>query len=102
MTDTQLDILDAVLATPFHWACDDLDRIHAAWIADDTMHGHVSPNCVRKLLTNDAGNLTVSARRLSASYSSRLLTKVGEVRSDDAKGRNKGAVVNLYAWVGAA
>lgn len=96
MTTEQLDILDAINNDPQPWAADDRDRIHAAWIADDAMHGHVHPNCVRRLLTNDAGHLTVNSRRLASAYSSRLLVRVGEVRSDDAKGRNVGAVVGLY------
>ena len=97
---TQLEFPRAVHADRNPWALDDRDRIHAAWVADDAMHGHVSPNCVRALLTNDAGELTVRARRLSASYTSPLLVKVGEVRSDDTKGRNVGAVVGLYAFRG--
>jgi hypothetical protein len=102
VTTEQLDILDAVNRNPLPWAVDDRDRIHAAWIADDAMHGHVDPNCCRRMLTNDAGDLTVNPRRLAASYSSRLLRRIGYVDSDDTNGRNQGARIGLYTWVGAA
>lgn len=102
MTAAQLEIPLAVNADPMPWALDDRDRIHAAWIADDAVHGHVSPNCCRALLTNDAGGLTVNPRRLAAAYASPLLVRIGEIRSDDAKGRNVGTVVGLYRFRGNA
>lgn len=97
---TQLEIPLTVNADPAPWAVDDRDKILAAWIADDVTHGHVSPNCVRALLTNDAGHLTVNARRLAASYTSPMLVRVGEVRSDDKAGRNVGTWIGLYAFKG--
>jgi len=97
-----LDLLATVADNPQPWAIDDRDRIHAAWIADDAMHGHVDPNCCRRLLTNDAGHLTVNPRRLAASYSSSLLRRVGYVDSDDTAGRNVGARIGLYEFVGGA
>ena len=100
--NAQLDLLDCVLADQAPWALDDRDRILAAMIADDVLHGHVDPNCVRRHLTSATGELQVNPRRLAASYHGKHLRRVGEVRSDDAKGRNVGAVVGLYRWVGAA
>lgn len=98
----ELEIPLAVNADPAPWALDDRDRIHAAWIAAEAIDGVISPNRVRALLTNDAGGLTVNPRRLAAAYASPLLVRVGETRSDDRKGRNVGAVLNLYSFRGGA
>lgn len=95
----QLDLLDVINSDPMPWALDDRDRILAAWIAAEAIDdGVISPNRVRALLTNDAGNLTVNPRRLAAMYASPLLERIGEVRSDDVHGRNVGAVLNLYRF----
>lgn len=94
----QIELLDAVNADPMPWALDDRDRIWSAFLAAEAIDGVISPNRVRELLTNDAGGLTVNPRRLAAAYGSRLLVRVGETRSDDRKGRNVGAVVNIYAF----
>lgn len=94
-----LDLLDAVAENPQPLAQQHRDRIRAAIVADGRAHGgEVNPNRVRALLTNDAGHLTVNPRRLAAAYCSPLLVKVGEVRSDDTRGRNVGAVVGLYRF----
>ncbi len=99
MTDTQLDILDAINADPQPWALDDRDRIHAAQREDYERHGTVNPNRVRKILTNDAGHLTVNPRRLSASYNNRKRFEwFGYVDSDDTAGRNRGARVGIYRF----
>ena len=98
----QLELIRSVAGNPQPWAVDDLEHIHAAWIADDALHGHVSPNCVRRMLTNKAGILTVDSRRLSSSYSSSLLRRVGWVESTDVRGGNVGKRIGLYEWVAAA
>lgn len=78
---------------------DEYDRIEQAIRDTAAQHaGVVNPNHVRALLTDPAtGQPTVNTRRLAARYNDRkLLEPIGEVRSDDVRGRNRGAVINLY------
>ena len=61
----------------------------------------VDPNTVRRLLTNQRGELTIAPRRLSAFYN-RAAGKDGFLDfshwgiNDDAKGRNKGKPCRIY------
>lgn len=97
----QLDLvaeLDAIAKGHPVLGADEYDRIEQAIRDTAAQHaGIVNPNHVRALLLDGSGQPTVNMRRLAARYADRrLLEPIGEVRSDDVRGRNRGAVINLY------
>lgn len=97
-----LDILATIQSDPAPLAVDERTRIIDAFKADADAHdGYVDPNRVRAALSNQQG-LQVNPRRLAGLYSIPELEAVQEIRSDDVVGRNRGAVIHLYRWVGDA
>ena len=99
----QGSLLDLIASDPVHR--DDRARVEAAIRGDAASHsGHIDPNRVRALLTNDYG-LDVYPRVLSATYSA--LRRAGVIVPDgwtvntDRAGGNAGKPARTYRWVGA-
>ena len=97
----QLEFVQGIDADPTPIAEREKALIDAAVRAVAASHGGiVNPNLVRKRLEHPiTGQLLVYGRRLSARYARRDLIPIDEVRSDDTRGRNRGAVLNLYRLV---